>query len=88
MESESYSLGHYTLAFIVSSCIYVRSFLLLLQQFWLVSRVVKFSVTTHIWTIVTMEGWFSHHDSKPQGTWMGLEVKIYDTVKKYDKVSV
>ena len=32
----------------------------------------------HIWTIVTLEGWHSHHDFRPQGPcpWVGLKVKI------------
>ena len=36
------------------------------------------SESIHIWTIVTLEGWHSLHDPRPQGPcpWVGLEVKI------------
>ena len=42
------------------------------------------SKSIHIWTIGTLEGRPSFHDSSPQGRWpgVGLEVKIYDTFKK------
>ena len=42
------------------------------------------SESIHIWTIGTLEGRLSFHDSWPQG-WcpgMGLEVKLWDTFKK------
>ena len=43
------------------------------------------SESIHIWTIVTLDGWYSHHYSRPQGPcpWMGL-----GHLKKYDKVLV
>ena len=42
------------------------------------SQVVYISENIHIWTIVTLEGWHSLHDSGPQGPCqgLGLEVKI------------
>ena len=43
------------------------------------------SESIHIWTIGTLEGGLSFHDSWPQGPCprVGLEVKIEDTFKKY-----
>ena len=42
------------------------------------------SESIHIWTIGTLEGRLSFHDSLPQGSFpgVGLEVKILDTFKK------
>ena len=43
-------------------------------------RSVKFVVqqSIHIWTIVTLEGWHTHHEHIPQSRcpWVGPEVKI------------
>ena len=41
------------------------------------------SESIHIWTIVTLEGWHSLLDPRPQGPCpgVGLEVKIEDTLK-------
>ena len=46
-----------------------------LGQFYLSNHL---SESFHICTIVTLEGWHSHPDSRPTGlyTWVGLEVKI------------
>ena len=46
------------------------------------------SENIHIWTIVTLEGWHLHHDSRPQGPcpWVRrLEVKIKCNIEKYKK---
>ena len=36
------------------------------------------SESIHVWTIVTLESWHSHHDLSPQGLWpwVALEVEI------------
>ena len=59
-----------------------------------VSEVMYISVNRYqklfIFVPYTLEDWHSYHYSRPQGPcpWMGLEVKISDIFKKYDKVLV
>ena len=93
-------------SFCLSVCIFVRLFVglfvLLPLCLWNLQQCFGLSFSSgvhiinhlsegiHIWIIVTLEGWHSHHDSRPQGPclWVGLEVKISGTFKMYDKVFV
>ena len=76
-------------------CSFVRSFVLPSRS-WNYFKVLRASNSSgvyltnhslesiHIWTIGTLEGRLSFHDSSPQGPCpgVGLEFKIYDTFKK------
>ena len=97
--SDIYTPGIYAEGYIVFDFLFIHSFICLFvlpSRSWNYFKVLRSSNSSgvyltnhssesiHIWTIGTLKGQLSFHDSSPQGPCpgVGLEVKTLDTFKK------